>query len=103
MANLTLALPAELEKAISETRAVSEQEMQVAFSGPAPLVNKFFIVGCGSMARIAFAEEAPGVGPVFRSAVSMSVVDLLRLKAAIERVTANIVLQSVPNPAQKDG
>lgn len=67
-------------------RPVSDRETQVAFSGPAPLANKFFLHLAGLNGRIAFAEVGPDDVPVFRTAVALALPDLIALADVIQKV-----------------
>lgn len=58
----------------------TEEELAVAFSGPAIAANRMFVtIGSGG-ARIAFSEQQRANLPVFRSAVMLSVQDAISLK-----------------------
>ena len=66
---------------------VTSDELDVAFDGPAPFANKFYVTLNGPFARIAFTEQGrPNAKPSFRSAVIMSAGDLLQLKDLIEEL-----------------
>ncbi|MEX1179863.1 MAG: hypothetical protein WEB63_03490 [Cucumibacter sp.] len=72
------------EKPKEGVRTIAPDEMVVAFSGPALRANRFFITINEGVARVAFAEQGPGVPPAFRSAVALdfttaeSLVNVLR-------------------------
>ena len=60
--------------------AVTEEDLAVAFSGPAPIANRFFITTTAHGVRIAFAEQsAPGKILSFRTAVALGVEDAISL------------------------
>ncbi len=55
--------------------AISDKELEMTYSGPAPIVNKFYVTTMPFGVRLTFAEEQSKVGPAFRSAVFLSPVD----------------------------
>lgn len=72
-------------------KPVSDNEMEVAYSGPAYFTNKFYITATGVTARIAFTEQAPpNQEPQFRTAVAMTLADLIKLGELIQGMTANV-------------
>lgn len=59
-----------------KSREVSEQELTIAFDGPATAVNKFYITITEMGVRIGFTEQfGEAVKPKFRAAVAMSFTD----------------------------
>ena len=66
---------------------VSSDELTMAFTGPAFLVNKMYLTMTPATGRIAFMEVPPGMQtPVFRTAVVMTVNDLLELRDLLNRM-----------------
>lgn len=62
-------------------------ETAEAFSGEAVYSNKFYVHMAGMNGRLTFAELPPdGLPPVFRTAVSMALPDLLILADLIQKV-----------------
>ena len=81
-------------------------EMLEAFSGPAVFANKIYLTLIGPNARLAFAElTQPEQKPVFRSAVVMTINDLLALQDAIANLRKHATLVEVKGnePAQSNG
>lgn len=54
-----------------------------AFAGPAPLVNRFVLVGNGANVRLAFMEDDTSGNPHLRAAVSMPAQDAYNMAQAI--------------------
>ncbi len=85
---------------MAEIRAVSEQELEVAFSGPATAANRVYVTIGPLGVRIAFSEQrGPDKTAHFRTAVILSIQDGILLRdvlsktlkgaeAAIEKATA---------------
>lgn len=71
-----------------ESIAVSDQEMEAAYSGPAVASNRFFTtIGVGGAVRIAFAEQrSPNAIPVFRSAVILQMEDAIAFRNLLIRI-----------------
>ena len=65
--------------------SVTNEETSLAYSEPAPLVNKVYVHLSGFTGRIAFAEVVPieNAEVFIRSAVSMSIPDLQSLATII--------------------
>lgn len=84
--------------------SLPEDQMTAAFSGPAPLINKIVVTLTPTTARIAFLEFPPtGVGPNLRSAVSMSIGDLVALQTLLNRLlTENQVVANELKIGQSD-
>ena len=71
--------------------AASEQEVSIAFQGPAAYTNKFYLTGLGPNVRLAFAEHyQQGKLPVFRAAVAMSVPDMMLLWNAMGQMVGQM-------------
>lgn len=60
-----------------------------AFAGPAPLVNRFVLVGNGANVRLAFMEDDTNGDPHLRAAVSMPAQDAYNMAQAILSMFAN--------------
>lgn len=82
----------------NERPKISEREMEIAFSGPAIYTNKFYVTVGGAHARIAFTEARKEGDPQFRSAVSMTLEDLFKLRDIINRLSARMKVIEVPVP-----
>lgn len=75
----------------STIAAVTEDELLIAHEGAAVFSNKFYITATGPIARIAFTEVPPqSKKPIFRTAVLLSVADLIKLAEVIKHVTASV-------------
>lgn len=58
-----------------------ERELEIAFSGPAVFANRFWVTFDANTARISFMERsATGAEQHFRTAVAMSLPDLVSLR-----------------------
>lgn len=71
---------------------VSDEDADIAFSGPAYLTNRIFISGnTGNVIRITFAEQ-DGLEkrPIFRTAVAMGLQDAVALQNLLTSVLNNI-------------
>lgn len=80
------------------TKQASEEELAVAFGGPALLANKFFISITGSGVRLAFAEQNGNlVPPQFRTAVVLPFEDAYALVDLVSRLLKENV-QFIPAP-----
>lgn len=69
--------------------AITERELELAHLGPAPYVNRAFVIlhPDGATARLAFLDQALiGTEPNFRSAVTLSLRDLTELKDVIDDI-----------------
>ena len=70
-----------------ESDAKPEIDFSRAFDGPAPIVNRFVILGTDTFLRLAFLEEEPDRGGIhFRAAVSMSVSDMRALYDTLSEI-----------------
>lgn len=77
---------AKKKKAVENAQDVTDEELQISFSGPAIFVNKAYVtLGSGGV-RIAFAEVREETGPKFRSAIMLSPQDALGLRDVLQRV-----------------
>lgn len=85
---------------------VTTEEIDLAYSGPAPLTNKFIMRLMGPVARIAFMElESPKKLPQFRSAVTMLLPDAIELRDLLVRMLANVEVikeEADPNHDQQE-
>ena len=81
------------EKPGDRTGGVPRSEADVANSGPAPWVNKFFVV-LGPMVKIVFMEQGGPEEPLFfRSGVTMSHQDAIALKNLLTGMLADVEKQ----------
>lgn len=71
-----------------ERLAISDRELEIAFSGPATACNRFFAtLQTGGAIRIAFTEQyKPDAEPVFRSAVILAIQDAISLRNLLIRL-----------------
>jgi len=69
-----------------EGSALSREDLEAAFAGPAPHSNRFFVTLGASGVRIAFTEQNPGIGPQFRVATIMSYQDAIQLTELLQRL-----------------
>lgn len=75
-----------------ESRSVSNDEMEIAYAGPALLANKFYVSINPAGVRIAFAELHPQLNsPVFRTAVLLPFPDAL----ALLQITSELIEKNV--------
>jgi hypothetical protein len=92
----------ELEKDLQTDptiQSVSVVELGIAYSGPATLVNRFYVTIGEHGVRIAFAERtADGRFLHFRSAVVLSFTDAIQLKAVLGRLLEPIEEALKANP-----
>ena len=66
---------------MAEIKTVSEQELEIAFLGPAMAANQFYVTVSASAVRIAFAEQSgPDKAPHFRTAAILSIRDGIGLR-----------------------
>ena len=80
--------------------AVNDKEMGVAFSGPAPGANKFFITVGQPGVRIAFAETTPdGKEVFFRNAVTLHPLDAISLHRVMRKILKEIEQHFIANQA----
>ncbi len=75
------------EKEPVQVTGISEQELREIVEGPAVYVNKVYVTAQGAVARLTFAEAGPQ-GVHFRSAVLMTIGDLISLRDVISSVIA---------------
>lgn len=67
----------------------TKADLEIAFSGPAATVNKFFATRTNNGLRIAFTEQGSAdIPPVFRSAVMLSLDDARALAELINNMAA---------------
>ena len=72
-----------------ETNSVSPEELDIAFSGPAPAANRFFINVNSAGVRIAFTEQVPNSSKnYFRCAAVLSVGDAIQLHKVLRNLLA---------------
>lgn len=57
----------------------AEKDIELAFSGPAVLANRFFVSLGPHGVRIAFVEQGPNTASNFRTAVALSMQDAMGL------------------------
>ena len=68
-------------------KPVSEQELEVAYAGPALAANRFYVTVGPSWVRIAFAEQCGSdKASHFRTAVILSVQDGVALRDLISKL-----------------
>lgn len=80
---------------------VTQEEMEIAFSGPALYCNKFYVTMSPVNMRLTFAENNPRIKlPQFRGAVSMSIGDAMELKALLERVLEDVETHKIKIPKE---
>jgi hypothetical protein len=73
--------------------------MEIAQSGAAVYVNKFFVSIGPAGTRIAFAEQATDYAPVFRSAILLSIADTFALAGLLkDLLDKNVVVTPTPAP-----
>jgi len=66
--------------------SLSDEEMQVPFSGPALFANKIYLTAAPTGIRLAFGEEyGDKVEPVFRAAVMLAFPDAESLRDLLTR------------------
>lgn len=88
----------------TEVTHVSEAEMRVAFSGPAPGANKFYVSLGSPGVRIAFCEQIPDTEEVsFRVAVTLHPSDAIRLRDVLQVVLQDIEKLLVKNQKASAG
>ncbi|MEO8616021.1 MAG: hypothetical protein ABI600_12835 [Luteolibacter sp.] len=80
----------------ADVLGVSATELQVSMSGPATLVNRFFIGLNPNGVRIAFAEQS-GEMPIFRTAIVMGFPEAFALSSVLkDLLEANVKVQPAP-------
>ncbi len=79
-----------------EKRGLSEEELEVSYSGPALATNRFFVaIGVRGM-RLAFAEQhSSDMKPKFRTAIIMSIPHALELRDLLNNMLKNVTVESV--------
>jgi len=82
------------EEVDGSRRPLSEEELEVAWSGPAVHSNRFY-VNMGPTIRLSFCEQAtPNARPLYRTGVVMSIQDAIALanllKDMLREVEADI-------------
>jgi hypothetical protein len=84
--------------------SVSQSEVQLAFSGPALVCDRFVITSHSGGMRIAFLERDPsGAPPQFRAAVMLSYSDALELRKLLETMLKPIEAQIVEAVGKTSG
>ena len=78
---------------IEEPRALTEEELMVAFEGPAVSVNRCLISLGSTGVRMAFVEQGLNMSPKFRAAVVMPLADAISLKKILTTLLADIEKQ----------
>ena len=74
---------------------VSQLELELANRQPAVFVNKTVLSLTGPLARLTFLETKAEVEVQARTAVVMTIGDLLAVRDLIQRMTANVQLVEV--------
>jgi len=79
-----------------EKRGLSENELEISYSGPALATIRFFAsVGVGGM-RLAFAEQhSSDMKPKFRTAIITSIPHALELRDLLNNMLKNVTVESV--------
>jgi hypothetical protein len=93
---------AEDDKTGKIRKNIAPEELKIAFSGPALFTNKFYLTITGPIARIAFTETHPNLSPTYRTAVSMTLDDLLRLRDVIDNLASDFQQVAI-TVEEKDG
>jgi hypothetical protein len=71
--------------------SMSDEEMQVPFSGPAIFANKIYVTSAPTGIRLAFGEQyGDKVEPVFRAAVMLAFPDAESLRDLLTRTLERI-------------
>jgi hypothetical protein len=87
-----------------KVQAVTDAEFEVAFSGPAPAANRFYVVIGPGGVRIAFAEEPrAGKSSHFRSAVMLPHQDAIKLANLLKTMLAPLEEQIAKASGQTHG
>ena len=97
---------AEQDTPKSKPNPVSDEELRIAFSGPALFSNKFWSTVGPYGIRLAFAEgSGPKVPPQFRAAVVLSFLDALELRDLLVRQLEKVRIELEPEEVdgQKKG
>lgn len=94
------------EKAVApEAPAVTEQELEAIFSGPAVLANKVYFSSMANGVRLTFMEQRSQTEPpIFRTAAFLSVQDAIALLKLMQDRLKGIEeqLQAAVEEARKD-
>lgn len=95
---------------IGTPKPISDEDLRMAFSGPAPLITRAFITKMGGGVRLSFLEENPGKVPaIFRAAVFLQYPDALALRDLLIRNLKDIqemfeeAAEPAPEMTSKDG
>lgn len=76
---------------------VSDDELDIAYSGAAVFANKFYITISGPNARLSFTEQmTPTKTPKFRSAVVISLTDLVQMKNVLVEMCKDLQPIDIP-------
>jgi hypothetical protein len=71
-----------------------EEELEIAFSGPAIAANKVYATRTNAGLRLAFTEQRnPTAAPIFRTAVLMPFQDAIGLRDLLSRLLRDIEMQ----------
>ncbi|MBW3098075.1 hypothetical protein [Pseudohoeflea coraliihabitans] len=86
----------------TEVRQVSQEELEIAYQGPAVFSNKFFLSITHSGLRVAFAEQNGEALPAqFRTAVVLPYQDALQLSKLLQKAIDDNV-QLIPQQKSPD-
>lgn len=87
----------------TQVQEVGDDEMRIAFAGPAVFSNRFFITLTQSGVRVAFAEQQGGDLPVFRTGVILGFSDALALSGLIkELMDRHVRIESAPTDSHSE-
>ena len=93
-------MQSEQNPTVGQLVPVTDKEMGVAFSGPAPGANKFIITVGQPGVRIAFTETSPNGSDVFfRNAVTLHPVDAISLHRVLRKMLSEIEAHFVTSNA----
>ncbi len=74
-----------------KVRALSQKELEIAFSGPAVLTNRFYVTIGAYGIRISFTEvQNNDADPVFRTGCVMCIQDGIRLKNLLQEMLKDV-------------
>lgn len=76
-----------------EGRPLTEEELKIAYDGPAIAANRCFIVLAENGVRITFAEQDRGGIIHFRNAVALSIQQGISLKDTLSRLLGDVEKQ----------
>jgi len=76
-----------------ESRPLTEQELSLAYEGPAVSVNRVLITIGVAGVRIAFVEHGKDVPPQFRTAIVMPIQDAISFKNVLAEMLTDIERQ----------